>query len=313
MKILIVASKTKGFFSPFILEQSQFLSALGIELDFLGIGQKGVIGYLKSYRFLRKKIKEYQPDIIHAHYGLSGLVANLQKQVPVITTFHGSDIHTGGYLLILSKICMKLSRYNIFVGKRLYDIAKYKRDNYAIQPCGVNLEAFKYISKESARKALGWNDKAVYVLFAGAFTNYVKNSSLAQKVIEKIEDVTLVELEGYNRQEVNLLMNACDCLFMTSYREASPMVIKEAMLCGCPIVSTDVGDVRWVIGDTEGCFITSCSVDDCVEKVHQAIRYGREHGKTKGRQRIIDLQLDNRIVANRINNIYRQIINEEKH
>jgi hypothetical protein len=39
-------------------------------------------------------ILSFQPDLIHAHFGLSGLFANLQFLKPVVTTFHGSDVQT---------------------------------------------------------------------------------------------------------------------------------------------------------------------------------------------------------------------------
>ena len=74
-------------------------------------------------RELRKKIKSFKPDIIHAHYGLSGLLANLQRSVPVVTTYHGSDINLPK-VLRLSKIAMRLSAWNIFVSQRNVDIAK---------------------------------------------------------------------------------------------------------------------------------------------------------------------------------------------
>lgn len=82
---------------------------------------------MKNRKGLLFKIEEYHPDIIHAHYGLSGLLANLQREVPVVTTFHGSDIHSGGIWLLLSKICMYLSAFNIFVSRRIYETAKYKK------------------------------------------------------------------------------------------------------------------------------------------------------------------------------------------
>lgn len=44
-------------------------------------------------------------------------------------------------------------------------------------------------------------------------------------------------------KEVALLLNVVDATLMTSRTEGSPKFIREAMVCTCPIVSTEVGDV----------------------------------------------------------------------
>ena len=96
-----------------------------------------------------------------------------------------------------------------------------------------------YIFPNGTRRSktiLGWDAKRIYVLFAGAFDNEVKNSPLAKAALELIPNAQLVEMRGYNREQVNLVMNAANCLLMTSYREGSPQVIKEALTCGTPIV-----------------------------------------------------------------------------
>ena len=59
--------------------------------------------------------------MIHAHYGLCGLLANLQRKVPVVTTFHGSDIQSSTMIRCLSRLAMYLSKYNIFVLKSMPD------------------------------------------------------------------------------------------------------------------------------------------------------------------------------------------------
>lgn len=54
----------------------------------------------------------------------------------------------------------------------------------------------------------------------------------------------------YTHADMPKFYNSCDCFLVTSNAEAHPLVVYEAMSCGIPIVSTDVGDVRENI---EGC------------------------------------------------------------
>ena len=77
MKILVVASYNKNRFAPFIVEQADALKHVGCEVDYFGVVGKGIKGYFNAFGALRNKIKSFRPDIIHAHYGLSGLLANL--------------------------------------------------------------------------------------------------------------------------------------------------------------------------------------------------------------------------------------------
>ncbi len=306
MKILIVANNKRGRFSPFVVEQVEALRQLGVEIEYFGVSKKG-IKYLMCLPALKRKIKSYKPDLVHAHFGLSGLLANLQRLVPVVTTFHGSDIHTGGWLLKLSKIAMKLSAYSIFASHYLYH-SEFKCKNYIIQSCGLDMETIKPTDFKRAREYFGWDLDGKYVLFSSAFSNRIKNYPLAKAAVDKLDNVNLVELNGYTREEVSLLMNGCDCLLMTSFREAGPLVVKEAMACNKPIVTVDVGDAKWVVGDTEGCFISSYDVDECSEKVIKSIEYSKEYGHTNGRERIIELGLDNKNVAQVIKKVYDSVI-----
>ena len=122
MKILIVASDKGGHFTPFIEEQISALQALGVQIIRYGVTRKGITGYLRELPLLRRLIRAEQPDIVHAHFGLCGLLANLQRRVPVVTTYHGSDINVPK-VLRFSKIAMRLSAWNIFVSARSASLA----------------------------------------------------------------------------------------------------------------------------------------------------------------------------------------------
>ena len=121
-----------------------------------------------------------------------------------------------------------------------------------------------------------------------------------------IHEIRLVELKGYTREQVNALMYNCDALLMTSRTEGSPQVIKEAMACGCPIVSVDVGDVAERVSGVEGCYVVpSRDPKDIAQALLQAIAFT---GKTNGRERLIEMGLSNEQVAEQLIEIYKQVI-----
>lgn len=308
IKILIVANgKFEEGLPTHVNEQIEALVQEGIQIDIFGISKKGFFGYLVENLRLRKKIKAFRPDLIHAHYGLSGLCANLQRHIPVVTTYHGSDIHTGGWVLKSSRLAMQLSAYNIFVGNKLFEMSGYNHENYMILPCGIDLNVIESIPREEAMKKTKFNKP--FVLFAGAYDRPVKNVELAKKAMESIPNTELVELDGYNRDEVTALMNATSCLLMTSFNEGSPMVIKEAMACGTPIVTVDVGDVKNVIGETLGCYIADYDATDVANKVQKAMAF---KGKTNGRIRIEEIGLSNERIAKKLIQLYYKLIEDQK-
>ena len=303
MKVLIVCSKNSGRVAPFIVEQVESLCKIGVEADYFTVEGKGVSGYLKSRKLLLKKISSYQPDLIHAHYGLSGLLANLQRKVPVVTTYHGSDINNSK-IFPLSKFSMWLSAYSIFVSEKNRVKSRLK-NNYSLIPCGVNIDLFIEKDKATAREALHLDANRTYILFSGTFDNAVKNPQLAIAATELMPKVTLLALSGYTREQVVLLMNAVDAVLMTSFTEGSPQFIKEAMACNCPVVSVPVGDVAEVIAGVEGCYLCSYGVDDVILKLKMAIDF---QYKTAGRKRMLALEMDSATVATRIMELYKKIV-----
>lgn len=304
IKVLIVASDKGGKFAPFIEEQIAALEDYGVVIVRYPVTRKGIIGYLREVPSLRRMIKRERPNAVHAHFGLSGLLANLQRMVPVVTTYHGSDINNPTTLRF-SKMAIWLSKHNIFVSKRNINIGQPKK-NYSLLPCGVNLQVLQdnYPKTERVEKIL--KEGKINVLFAGAFDNAVKDPQLAQQVIEilshDIEQINLIELKGYTREEVAILMHSCNALLMTSKTEGSPQVIKEAMACGCPIVSVDVGDVAERIEGVDGCFVVKsrepAAIADALKK---AVVF---EGRTNGCERIIAMGLSNEQVVRQLLTIY---------
>lgn len=309
MKILIICSHRyyapyTDFVAPFIYEQMQGLKQLGCDFRICFVKGGGLKSYLQAWRRMMRDIAEYQPDIIHAHYGLCCMIANLQRKVPVVSTFHGSDINNPKIRWI-SKIAVRRSQINIFVSEKLRSIAGNPQRSIVI-PCGVDVKEFYPMDKELCRTKLGMDLQKIYILFSKEFADRVKNYPLAKAAVEGLNcEAELLEFYGYSREQVPLLYNAIDCGLLTSFTEGSPQFVKEAIACGCPVVSTDVGDAAEVINGVKNSFISTYEVEDVVSKLRQAINIGHLK-ETKLDAKYIDVN-----IVQSIYNIYIDICNKK--
>lgn len=321
MKILVVCRWHGDHAAAFIMEQVDALRSLGHDVQYVTAKKGGIGGYVELYRNLRKAVREIQPDVVHAHYGICGLIANLQRQVPVVVTYPGSDINDKK-IRPISVMAMRLSKYNLFMSKR--QIAKVQRyakpEKTEIVRYGILSDLFIEQDKAKARKAMKLDADKKYVLFSSKFTRLGKDPQLAMDAIARLNElrnegvnelkneVVLLELTGgYTKEEMVNLMNAVDAAIVTSKSEGSPQFTKEVMACGCPIVSVDVGDVAEQVEGLDGCYIAKTrEPEELAELLKKAIAFG----KTKGHQHILDMRLDNVQVAERLVEIYGNIINK---
>lgn len=307
MRILIVANYNPGHFSPFVVEQMEALREAGVEIDTYGIVGKGWFGYLKNISGIRRKIRMFKPDIVHAHYGLSGLCANFQRLVPVVTTFHNGETLSFTSNL-LSSIGAMGTKHVIYVAEHIRQLSLYKAKHFSIIPCGVNLEECRSIPFMEARKQLGFEEGKKYILFGGAFDNLRKNYPLLKEAVDLLDnkgDVVCLEMKGLTREECVLRMSACDLFALPTKSEGSPQALKEAMACNCPIIATDVADIKHLLGDINGHFICSFDPSDVSEQISKAFDFNR---RTNGRQRIMELGLTNDIVAKKLVEVYEKVL-----
>ena len=314
MKILIVASDKNGRFAPFIEEQIVALQACNVDIIRYSVTGKGISGYLREIPYLKRMIRLEKPDVVHAHFGLCGLLATLASiglHTPVVVTYHGCDINAKKNRPF-SKAAMCLSAWNIFVSHRQMlnafgtDERASKNHKWSIIPCGIDTHLFddEHICTE-------WHDckfpSKNYVLFAGSFNNFVKGPELAKQAVEIYNashpesPIELLELRGYTREQVVTLMHKCSALLLTSIREGSPQVVKEAMASGCPIVSVDVGDVAERLSGVEGCYVVP---NRDAQSLAAALEHAVAFGRTNGRDKLLDDRLDNAQIAETLISIY---------
>lgn len=227
-----------------------------------------------------------------------------KKHTPILTTFHGSDINSK-VINIFSTIAIKYSTHSIFVSQSLYDKAWLRpKKNYSIIPCGVSGDIFVPMDKFKARKILGFKKDTNYILFPSRISNPVKNYPLAKKALDLLDfKFELIELMKKTREEVNLIMNACDLLILTSKSEGSPQVIKEALFTNLPIVSVDVGDVSENIKNVTNCFVASNNPKDLSIKIKKIIS---NKNRTNGSS-VVNKFYNNEI-AEEIKGIYNSIL-----
>ena len=307
MKVLFVSSGNSRYgIVSFIKSQGESLRREGVDLDFYPLKGKGIKGYIKSIKPLAAYLKKNKYDIIHAHYGLIGLVCILTfSRTPIVLSVMGDDaygnfnikgkrIKSSYFGMFLTQIALIFVKKIIVKSKNILKVIPYKSKSY-IQPNGVDFELFKPSSDTLNKNR---------ILFLADENNPRKNYKLLKDALNIIDDNTLECINPFpiEHHEFPAYLNKSSVFVLTSYNEGSPNVVKEAMACNIPIVSTDVGDVTDVISNTEGCYITTFEPEDVADKIKKALVFGK---RTTGREDIKHLEAS--VVANRIITIYKEI------
>lgn len=323
MKILFVSSGNNAHFRvvPFIKAQAESIKEHGIIVEHYPIMGKGIIGYLKNVKPLRKYIKDNDIDVVHAHYSFNGLVVLLTGlKMPIVVSFMGSDTYgdfdKNGKRIFSSYINILISKViQPFIDQIIVkspNLAKYiyARSKLHIIPNGVNMERFKPIERNNAINYLALNPDKRYVLFLGDTKNERKNFRLAKQAFKDAQLGDTIELltpYPVPQDELNFYYNVADIIILTSFNEGSPNVIKEAMATNCPIVSTNVGDVAWLFDKEPGHFIAENDAEKFAVRIKAAVHFIDKYKETKGRDRILKLELDSRSVAKKIISIYSKV------
>ena len=309
MKVLFVSSGNSNLgISPIIKRQGDSLENSGITVAYYRIQGKGLKGYSANIIPLRRLIQQFKPDIVHAHYSLSAFVATLSCAKPLVVSLMGSDVHSTGVL----KWLIKFSGW--FIWNRTIVKSNDMKQKLGLKkvdviPNGINLEVFNSADKENGRQKLGWTNESKHILFAANPARPEKNFKLTKEAITCLnENIELHTLTDVPPDEIPLWMNASDVILLTSMREGSPNVIKEAMACNLPVVATDVGDIRWLFGEVPGHFLSSFNKDELAQNVELALNFSEENGRTRGRERIVELGLDAESVAQQLVKIYREVL-----
>ncbi len=311
-------------FGAFVKSQIDSIGAAGHEVNTLRIdGRASKRNYFRAIKELNAMLAAKKYDIVHAHYGLSGISACAQRRCPVVVSFCGDDIfgtsngrggHTiKGYATAwTSQVVAHVATAVIVKSDQMLEHLRSAsaREKAVVIPNGVDFQLFRPMDKLEARKELGLEPFKRYVLFAGSPKQPVKRYDLAEKTVELLRgsypDIEMIALHHKPQSQVPVYMNACDVVILTSDSEGSPNVIKEAMACNAPIVSVDAGDAWQLIGGAEQCHRAERNPGDLASKLKRVLQDGE---RSDGRRRIGHLELGE--VAKRVIAVYESVLNQK--
>lgn len=311
----------------FVYDQVKSLRAIGVDVDvFFVNGFADKKNYLLAPFRLYKILKRKRYDLVHSHHSYVTLITwfvrfFVGRKIPLLFTFHESEfLKPKGFIpkkrgllgkLILSgklkKFALNRADYVITVWDGLVKSLGYKK-TYETIPCGIDLKKFKPIDRKKAREKLGWPQEEQILFFPGD-RRREKGTDLIEEAVKILEEkgynLKVVYAENIPHDDMPFYMAAADAVVHPSRFEASPMVIKEAMGVGTPLVTTTVGDVGDIAKDVEGALFVGFDPVEIAEKIEVALKMKPSH---KGREKLNSLGLSLEDVAKRILELYRRFV-----
>lgn len=246
---------------------------------FLDLTSNQLDQYIQKFKMvIRRTIDNFKPDIIHSHHLwlVSSLIPDLAPDIPVVTNCHGSDIRQFKNLPSLGKRvqtgCAKLNHIFALSNAQRDDIArlfKIEKTKISIVGGGFNSELFNtdnrshssgclrmlYVGKLSYAKGVPYLLKALTKLkqtnyqltIVGDGTGGEKEDCLS--LAHGNKQVTI--MQPVFQQEVAALLQKTDLFILPSLFEGMPLVVLEALACGCMVLASQLPGVTEIIDRTK--------------------------------------------------------------
>jgi teichuronic acid biosynthesis glycosyltransferase TuaC len=255
----------------FVMQQVEQLRALGHTVDVLHFpGYCSKLEYFKAAIEVFRQTRRKRYDVIHAHYGVTGLCALFRNSTPLVISLHGSDALIGWIEPLISRFVCKLADATIVVSSKIA-----QRIPGDIIPCGIDMAVFQPKPKAEARGRLGLSSSRKYVLFPFNPARRVKRFDLANAAVKQLavehSDVELLTVSKAHYSEMPWYYSAADVMILCSDSEGSPTSVKEALACNLPVVSTDVGDVKEIAHGIAGVEFSEQTADSLATALERVL------------------------------------------
>lgn len=238
------------------------------------------ISYLKALPRLKQVIKEFKPNIVHAHYASSyGLLGALSGFHPFILSVWGSDVFDFPNISFLHKAVIK---YNLAKADKILSTSKvmaietnkYTDKEVIVTPFGIDLDKFKPVKVNSlfnkndivigTVKTLEEKYGIEYLIKAFAIVKdkhkylplklLIVGAGSLSMVLKKLTYDLGIEKDtiftGKIAHElVPIYDNMLSVSVSVSNSESFGVAVIEASACGKPVVVSDVGGLPEVVKD----------------------------------------------------------------
>lgn len=268
-----------------------------------------------NYKYIKKAINEFQPDIIHAHDTKAIIFAALfYKKAEIIGHIHAN--HENLRTKTLKSIL--LNYFSKYVSKMIW-ISKSALDNYyyynRVKEKSIVLynmiDSNEILSKAKEDKN-NYNYDIIYlgrmtyqknperfIEIVSEISNVIPNLKVAMigsgdlddKIKKMIKDSKLektIKFYGFQNNPYKILQSS-KLLMMTSRYEGTPMCALEAFACGVPIISTPTDGLNDIIDNQKTGFLSNDNkqIVDYVIKVlteKKILKTLRENVRKKNKQ-----------------------------
>lgn len=240
---------------------------------FQELDHEAMVHYLKKFAEpLSHMIKRHHPDIIHSHH-LWLLTSLIKKQFPdrpLVTSCHGSDLRQFTLCPQLRpgvlEGCRHIDSVLSLTGEQKEEIAMtygISTDNIKVTGAGYNPTHFHegnslkqddrinllYAGKISRAKGIPWLLRALdeltdikfhlHLAGSGSGPEYEECNSRAERLGNRVTMHGMV-----SQHRLAELMRDSHIFILPSLHEGLPLVVLEALACGCITIATDLPGTR---------------------------------------------------------------------